>query len=81
MIMRDTVFCAISPDASRDAITSSVHAMVAEVARYVPGYALRPTAIRSPGGGLVGLGAGRAVPRGPRQWRLPAALGGQPGHS
>jgi acetaldehyde dehydrogenase len=41
MIMRDTVFCAISPDASRDAITSSVHAMVAEVARYVPGYTLR----------------------------------------
>jgi acetaldehyde dehydrogenase len=41
MIMRDTVFCAISPDASHDAITSSVHAMVAEVARYVPGYRLR----------------------------------------
>ena len=41
MIMRDTVFCAISPDASQDAITSSVHAMVAEVARYVPGYRLR----------------------------------------
>jgi acetaldehyde dehydrogenase len=41
MIMRDTVFCAISPDASQDAITASVHAMVAEVARYVPGYRLR----------------------------------------
>jgi acetaldehyde dehydrogenase len=41
MIMRDTVFCAISPDASHEAITSSVHAMVAEVARYVPGYRLR----------------------------------------
>jgi acetaldehyde dehydrogenase len=41
MIMRDTVFCAISPDADRDAITESVLAMVAEVTRYVPGYTLR----------------------------------------
>jgi acetaldehyde dehydrogenase len=41
MIMRDTVFCAISPDADADAVTASVHAMVADVARYVPGYALR----------------------------------------
>ncbi|MCW2906431.1 MAG: hypothetical protein JWL68_1220 [Actinomycetia bacterium] len=41
MIMRDTVFCAISPDADTGAITESVLAMVAEVARYVPGYALR----------------------------------------
>jgi acetaldehyde dehydrogenase len=41
MIMRDTVFCAISPDADQAAITASVQAMVAEVARYVPGYRLR----------------------------------------
>jgi acetaldehyde dehydrogenase len=41
MIMRDTIFCMIGPDADRDAITASVHAMVAEVQRYVPGYALR----------------------------------------
>jgi acetaldehyde dehydrogenase len=41
MIMRDTVFCAISPDADAAAVTASVHAMVADVARYVPGYALR----------------------------------------
>jgi acetaldehyde dehydrogenase len=41
MIMRDTVFCAIDPDADRDAITESVHRMVAEVRRYVPGYTLR----------------------------------------
>jgi acetaldehyde dehydrogenase len=41
MIMRNTVFCAISPDADTEAITASVHAMVAEVARYVPGYRLR----------------------------------------
>jgi acetaldehyde dehydrogenase len=41
MIMRDTVFCAISADADTDAITESVLAMTAEVARYVPGYTLR----------------------------------------
>jgi acetaldehyde dehydrogenase len=41
MIMRDTVFCAIAPDADTGAITASVHDMVADVARYVPGYALR----------------------------------------
>jgi acetaldehyde dehydrogenase len=41
MIMRDTVFCAISPDADHDAITTSVLDMVAEVARYVPGFRLR----------------------------------------
>ena len=29
MIMRDTVFCAIGPDADRDAITESIHRMVA----------------------------------------------------
>jgi acetaldehyde dehydrogenase len=41
MIMRDTVFCAISPEADQAAITESVLAMVAAVARYVPGYRLR----------------------------------------
>ncbi|MFE1989454.1 acetaldehyde dehydrogenase (acetylating) [Streptomyces mirabilis] len=41
VIMRDTVFCAIDPDADRDAITESVHRMVDEVQKYVPGYALR----------------------------------------
>jgi acetaldehyde dehydrogenase len=41
MIMRDTVFCAISPDADHSAITESVLAMAAKVARYVPGYTLR----------------------------------------
>ncbi|MBS4730310.1 acetaldehyde dehydrogenase (acetylating) [Mycobacterium sp. SM1] len=41
MIMRDTVFCAIDPDADRDSISESVHRMVAEVRRYVPGYTLR----------------------------------------
>ncbi|GAA3932433.1 acetaldehyde dehydrogenase (acetylating) [Actinomadura viridis] len=41
MIMRDTVFCAIPPDADTAAIAASVHRMVAEVAAYVPGYTLR----------------------------------------
>ena len=41
MIMRDTVFCAIAPDADAEAITASVHEMVTDVARYVPGYTLR----------------------------------------
>ncbi|HEY5881954.1 MAG TPA: acetaldehyde dehydrogenase (acetylating) [Nakamurella sp.] len=41
MIMRDTVFCAIGPDADKDAITESIHAMAAAVQRYVPGYTLR----------------------------------------
>jgi acetaldehyde dehydrogenase len=41
MIMRDTVFCAIPADADTDAIAASVHAMVAEVQQYVPGYTLR----------------------------------------
>ena len=38
--MRDTVFCAVDPDADTDAITASVVAMAADVARYVPGYRL-----------------------------------------
>jgi acetaldehyde dehydrogenase len=41
MIMRDTVFCMIGPDADRDAVAASVHAMIAEVQQYVPGYTLR----------------------------------------
>lgn len=40
MIMRDTVFCAIDPDADRDAITDSIHRMVESVQEYVPGYRL-----------------------------------------
>jgi acetaldehyde dehydrogenase len=40
MIMRDTVFCAIPPDADTTAIAESVTRMVADVATYVPGYRL-----------------------------------------
>ncbi|MGH3517274.1 MAG: acetaldehyde dehydrogenase (acetylating) [Haloechinothrix sp.] len=41
MIMRDTVFCAIDPDADRDAISESIHRMVTDVQLYVPGYRLK----------------------------------------
>ena len=41
MIMRDTVFCAIPPDADTAAITASIEKRVAEVQQYVPGYTLR----------------------------------------
>ena len=41
LLMRDTVICAIRPDADRDAITTSVQRTVEEVAQYVPGYRLR----------------------------------------
>ncbi|HEX2893735.1 MAG TPA: acetaldehyde dehydrogenase (acetylating) [Marmoricola sp.] len=41
MLMRDTVFCSIAPDADRDAISESIRRMVDDVAAYVPGYRLR----------------------------------------
>jgi acetaldehyde dehydrogenase len=41
IMMRNTIFCAIGPDADEDAIASSIRAMVAEVQRYVPGYRLK----------------------------------------
>ena len=41
MIMRDTVFCSLPPEADHDAVAASVHAMVERVQQYVPGYALR----------------------------------------
>ncbi|BBX20990.1 acetaldehyde dehydrogenase 1 [Mycolicibacter terrae] len=40
MIMRDTIFCQIPEDADRDAITKSIHSVVAQVQTYVPGYRL-----------------------------------------
>ena len=41
IIMRDTIFCAVSTDADEQSITRSVEDMVAEVATFVPGYRLR----------------------------------------
>ncbi len=40
MIMRDTIFCAISPDADTDAVVQSIVAMEKAVQEYVPGYRL-----------------------------------------
>jgi acetaldehyde/propanal dehydrogenase len=40
LIMRDTVHCLTETEPDRDAITSSVHAMIREVQKYVPGYKL-----------------------------------------
>jgi acetaldehyde dehydrogenase len=40
MIMRDTIYCAVDPDADRDAIVASVFAMEKAVQEYVPGYRL-----------------------------------------
>jgi acetaldehyde/propanal dehydrogenase len=41
MIMRDTIHCLTEDAPDQDAITASVHAMVREVQRYVPGYQLK----------------------------------------
>lgn len=40
LIMRDTVHCLTDGDPDEEAITQSVHDMLAEVQRYVPGYKL-----------------------------------------
>jgi acetaldehyde dehydrogenase len=64
IIMRDTVMCIVD-ECDRAALTASVHQMVAEVARYVPGYRLkqevnfREIPARHPDNDLV-LALGRA---------------------
>ena len=40
MIMRDTIFCAIPPDADTDAVGASITRMARDIASYVPGYRL-----------------------------------------
>lgn len=40
MIMRDTVHCLVKGDPDQDAITKSIHQMIEEVQKYVPGYRL-----------------------------------------
>ena len=40
LIMRDTVHCLTEAEPDQAAITASVHAMIAEVQKYVPGYRL-----------------------------------------
>jgi len=41
IMMRDTIHCLTEDVPDREAITASIHAMVAEVQRYVPGYVLK----------------------------------------
>jgi acetaldehyde dehydrogenase len=41
ILMRNTVYCALSESADSNAVTVSIEAMVAEVASYVPGYRLK----------------------------------------
>lgn len=41
LIMRDTVYCETAADPDQEAITRSVHAMIAQVQQYVPGYRLK----------------------------------------
>lgn len=40
LIMRDTVHCLVEGEPDQDAISASIHAMIAEVQKYVPGYQL-----------------------------------------
>jgi acetaldehyde/propanal dehydrogenase len=40
LIMRDTIHCLTETDPDRDSITASVHRMIEEVRKYVPGYRL-----------------------------------------
>ncbi|OEY66293.1 acetaldehyde dehydrogenase (acetylating) [Marinobacter sp. X15-166B] len=40
LIMRDTVHCLVEGEPDQDAITASIHAMIGEVQKYVPGYQL-----------------------------------------
>jgi acetaldehyde/propanal dehydrogenase len=41
LIMRDTIHCLTEGEPDREAITQSVHQMLAEVQKYVPGYRLK----------------------------------------
>jgi acetaldehyde/propanal dehydrogenase len=41
IMMRDTIHCLTETEPDREAITESIHRMVAEVQRYVPGYVLK----------------------------------------
>ena len=41
IIMRDTIFCSLPPDADRDKVDRSIRQMVESVQGYVPGYRLR----------------------------------------
>jgi acetaldehyde dehydrogenase len=60
IIMRNTVYCALTDDTDREAVAASIERMVAEVATYVPGYRLKSSPVlekgpfRTPGGEVPG---------------------------
>ena len=60
ILMRNTVYCALSESADTAAVTASIEAMVAEVASYVPGYRLKAPPVfddgpfHTPGGTTAG---------------------------
>lgn len=41
LLMRDTVYCLTESEPDQQRITASIHAMIAEVQKYVPGYVLK----------------------------------------
>jgi acetaldehyde dehydrogenase len=72
LMMRDTIFCSLPPEADTGKVEASIQEMIAEVQQYVPGYRLRippqfdPPAARD-GRGRVGIfvdveGAGDFLP-------------------
>jgi acetaldehyde dehydrogenase len=69
MIMRDTVLC-LTGDADPSAIRASVEAMVAEVARYVPGYRLKQAVQITPADDDLATLVGAAKPR----WKVSTFL-------
>lgn len=51
LIMRDTVFCSLPPDAAHDKVEASIEDAVSQVQQYVPGYRLRlPPQFEDPDG-------------------------------
>jgi len=52
--MRNTVLCAVPPNADQEAITSAVHDAVRTVQRYAPGYRLKAGPVFEPGRGPGG---------------------------
>jgi acetaldehyde dehydrogenase len=56
LIMRDTIFCAVEEDADTEAVTESVVAMAAAVARHVPGYRLLNEPQFDPVAGVLRVG-------------------------
>jgi acetaldehyde dehydrogenase len=66
ILMRNTIFCTIGPDANTDAIASSIREQAAAVARYVPGYRLKTNPVFDSGRVAIFVeveGAGDYLPK------------------